>query len=103
MALPPTGSGPRDLRERAGLPPSSRPASRVPGTKAPAAPPAAKAPATGSPDAETTARSPQPGRRIRTATTDAEVERQIKRLMVLIANDNIDPNAPPGSYLNMLI
>jgi hypothetical protein len=57
----------------------------------------------GSQDAEAPVRTPQPGRRIRTATTDAEVERQIKRLMALIANDNIDPNAPSGSYLNMLI
>lgn len=101
MALPPTGSGPRDLRERAGLPPSRRPAATSPTVKAPAA--KAPAPATSSPDAEAAARNPQPGRRIRTATTDVEIERQIKRLMALIANDNIDPNAPSGSYLNMLV
>jgi hypothetical protein len=47
--------------------------------------------------------TPQRGFRLKTATTDAEIERQIQRLMTLIANDNIDPDAPPGSYLNMLL
>ncbi len=46
---------------------------------------------------------PQPGFRLRTATTDAEIEAQIARLRTLIANDNIDPNAPAGSYLNILL
>jgi hypothetical protein len=46
---------------------------------------------------------PAKGRRIRTATSDADIDRQIRRLMSLIANDNIDPNAPPGSYLNILL
>jgi hypothetical protein len=35
--------------------------------------------------------------------SDVEIDRQIRRLMSLIANDNIDPNAPPGSYLNILL
>lgn len=47
--------------------------------------------------------TPTRGYRLKTATTDAEIERQIQRLMVLIANDNIDPDAPPGSYLNLLL
>ncbi|MCR9072858.1 MAG: hypothetical protein NXI18_14160 [Alphaproteobacteria bacterium] len=46
---------------------------------------------------------PERGYRLKTATTDAEIERQIQRLMTLIANDNIDPDAPPGSYLNLLL
>lgn len=47
--------------------------------------------------------APTPGFRLRTATTDADIDRQIKRLMVLLANDNIDPDAPAGSYINFLI
>jgi len=47
--------------------------------------------------------APQPGFRLRTATTDEEIEAQIARLRTLIANDNIDPEAPPGSYLNILL
>ena len=47
--------------------------------------------------------APTPGFRLRSATTDAEIERQIRRLMTLLANDNIDPDAPPGSYINFLI
>jgi hypothetical protein len=46
---------------------------------------------------------PQPGFRLRAATTDEEIEAQITRLRNLIANDNIDPNAPAGSYLNILL
>jgi hypothetical protein len=46
---------------------------------------------------------PQPGFRIRTATTNDEIESQIRRLSVLIANDNIDQGAPRGSYINMLL
>ncbi|MBT6138443.1 MAG: hypothetical protein HOH65_13305 [Rhodospirillaceae bacterium] len=46
---------------------------------------------------------PSPGFRLRTAVTDGEIDTQIARLMQLIANDNIDPDAPPGSYLNFLI
>lgn len=47
--------------------------------------------------------SPRRGRRLRAATTDADIDRQIQRLMTLIANDNIDPDAPPGSYLNLIV
>lgn len=47
--------------------------------------------------------APARGYRLKTATTNAEIERQIQRLMELIANDNIDPEAPPGSYLNLLL
>jgi len=43
------------------------------------------------------------GFRIRTASTDFEIEVQISRLSSLIANDNIDMNAPPGSYINLLL
>jgi hypothetical protein len=46
---------------------------------------------------------PQPGFRLRTATTNEEIEAQIIRLRNLIANDNIDPDAPTGSYLNILL
>ena len=46
---------------------------------------------------------PQPDFRLRTATTNEEIEAQILRLRSLIANDNIDPNAPTGSYLNILL
>lgn len=47
--------------------------------------------------------APSPGFRLRTASTDAEIDRQIARLIGLLANDNIDPDAPPGSYINFLI
>ena len=47
--------------------------------------------------------APTPGHRLKTALTEKEIEAQIQRLMHLIANDNIDPDAPPGSYLNFLI
>ena len=47
--------------------------------------------------------TPQPGFRLRTATTNEEIEAQIARLRTLIANDNIDPDAPAGSYLNILL
>jgi hypothetical protein len=40
---------------------------------------------------------------LRTATTNEEIEAQIARLRTLIANDNIDPDAPAGSYLNILL
>jgi hypothetical protein len=46
---------------------------------------------------------PKPGFRLRAATTDEEIEAQLSRLRNLIANDNIDPNAPVGSYLNILL
>ncbi|EDP65249.1 hypothetical protein BAL199_01844 [alpha proteobacterium BAL199] len=45
----------------------------------------------------------EPGYRLKTATSPDEIDRQIQRLMSLIANDNIDPDAPPGSYLNLLV
>lgn len=47
--------------------------------------------------------APTPGFRLRTATTDEEIDRQIARLLTLLANDNIDPDAPPGSYINFLV
>ena len=47
--------------------------------------------------------SPTKGFRIRTASTDIEIEAQISRLSSLIANDNIDMNAPAGSYINLLL
>ena len=86
MALRPTGPG------------DSRIPSRTEGravVRARVGPPAAPAPAERS--------APSRGYRLKTATTEAEIERQIQRLMVLIANDNIDPDAPPGSYLNLLL
>ena len=43
------------------------------------------------------------GFRIKTASTDIEIEAQISRLLSLIANDNIDMNAPAGSYINLLL
>ena len=46
---------------------------------------------------------PAQGFRIRTASTDNEIEAQISRLSSLIANDNIDMNAPAGSYINVLL
>jgi len=45
----------------------------------------------------------QPGFRIKTALTNDEIEMQISRLSVLIANDNIDQGAPRGSYINILL
>lgn len=44
-----------------------------------------------------------PGFRIKTALTNDEIEMQIRRLSVLIANDNIDQGAPRGSYINILL
>ncbi len=46
---------------------------------------------------------PRPGFRLKTAETEQEIDQQIARLLSLVANDNIDPAAPPGSYLNMLV
>lgn len=86
MALRPTGPG--DPR----IP--SRPGGRA------AVPARVDAPASPAPVQRAT---PARGYRLKTATTDAEIERQIQRLMTLIANDNIDPDAPPGSYLNLLL
>lgn len=86
MALRPTGPGDSRIPARTG--------GRTVGP-AQVGVPAAPAPA----ERTTTAR----GYRLKTATTDAEIERQIQRLMLLIANDNIDPDAPPGSYLNLLV
>ena len=43
------------------------------------------------------------GFRIKTALTNDEIEMQIRRLSVLIANDNIDQGAPRGSYINILL
>jgi hypothetical protein len=99
MALPPTTpGGPGETRAELIRRMINRPASpRAPSTgavieQAPARPAETRAPA-----------APQPGFRLRTATTDAEIEAQIARLRTLIANDNIDPNAPAGSYLNILL
>ncbi|MEQ8587050.1 MAG: hypothetical protein RLO01_10985 [Thalassobaculaceae bacterium] len=86
MALPPTGPGDSRIPARTG----GRPAA-----PARVAAPSGPAPAQRS--------APSPGYRLKTATTDAEIERQIQRLMALIANDNVDPDAPPGSYLNLLL
>jgi hypothetical protein len=47
--------------------------------------------------------APAQGFRIRTALTDIEIEAQVSRLSSLIANDNIDMNAPAGSYINLLL
>ena len=47
--------------------------------------------------------TPAQGFRIKTASTDIEIEAQISRLSSLIANDNIDINAPAGSYINLLL
>lgn len=86
MALTPTGPGdPRVPARR------SRPA----GT------PARTAPAV--PAAPVVRPRPDRGFRLKTATSPNDIERQIQRLMNLIANDNIDPDAPPGSYLNLLV
>ena len=46
---------------------------------------------------------PQQGFRIKTALTNDEIAFQIRRLSVLIANDNIDQGAPRGSYINILL
>lgn len=86
MALRPTGPG--EPRVPA---PRTRPA-QTPARAAPSAPPAPPERA-----------RPDRGFKIKTATAPHEIERQIQRLMNLIANDNIDPEAPPGSYLNMLV
>jgi len=102
MALPPTGSGTGGrIPER----PEQRIA-RLRGNRAPAnvtpTPPAAETPAL--PDTATPQKAtPDRGYRLKTAISDADIERQIRRLMTLIANDNIDPDAPPGSYLNLLV
>ena len=101
MALPPTGSGPGNLRERAGLPVGRTPTIPA-GRPAPPAAPSAT-PRTAAAPQSSDPSKPAKGRRIRTATSDADIDRQIRRLMSLIANDNIDPNAPPGSYLNILL
>jgi len=85
MALRPTGPGEPQVPA-----PRPRPAG-VPGRAgAVAAPPPVRS-------------RPERGYRLRTATSPDEIERQIQRLMTLIANDNIDPDAPPGSYLNLLV
>lgn len=84
MALRPTGGG----IERPGSGPVARPARGRAVARAPQR----------QPDS-----APTPGFRLRTATTEADIDRQIVRLMGLIANDNIDRNAPPGSYFNVLV
>lgn len=99
MALPPTRTGdPRVPSQRDGR---AEAIARIRSARgaAPAAAPATPV----STDSGAPRTGPQKGYRLKTATTDAEIERQIRRLMQLIANDNIDPDAPPGSYLNMLL
>jgi hypothetical protein len=89
MALTPTGPGDPWV-------PANRPRpAQTPARTLPAATPAPAEPATRS--------RPDRGFRLKTATSAEDIERQIQRLMNLIANDNIDPDAPPGSYLNMLV
>lgn len=98
MALPPTNTGaPRETRAEL-IRRITRPSpQRTPGPgrvieQAPSRVAETRVPA-----------QPQPGFRLRTATTNEEIEAQIARLRSLIANDNIDPNAPSGSYLNILL
>lgn len=98
MALPPTGSGPNDLRARAGLPPARRPTGTGPGP-AKASPAGAVEPAL----PQTTAAVPARGRRLRTAISEVDIERQIRRLLGLLASGDVDRKAPPGSYLNLLV
>lgn len=75
---------------------------RVPAPRTrPAQTPARTAPAAMPVPAERS--RPDRGFRLKTAIAPDEIERQIQRLMNLIANDNIDQEAPPGSYLNMLV
>ena len=86
MALRPTGPGEPQV-----------PAPRRRTASAPTSTPAPQAPTV-------TAQSRQErGFRLKAAVSPDEIERQIRRLMTLIANDNIDPDAPPGSYINMII
>ncbi|MEC7516314.1 MAG: hypothetical protein VX784_14210, partial [Pseudomonadota bacterium] len=47
-------------------------------------------------------RRPAP-RRLPTATSRADVEAQIMRLLDLLANNALDRGAPRGSYLNLLV
>lgn len=98
MALPPTNTGgPSESRAEL-IRRITRPAPRR------ASSPGAVIEQPASTPAETRApTTPQPGFRLRTATTDVEIEAQIARLRTLIANDNIDPDAPTGSYLNILL
>lgn len=87
MALPPTGSGsgPR-IPDRPQTRPGRLQRPVLPrSNETPTAPPAGRP------------------RRLATAISAADIEAQIERLLALIANDNINPKAPPGSYLNMLV
>ncbi|MDA0341049.1 MAG: hypothetical protein O3B74_05570 [Proteobacteria bacterium] len=96
MALPPTNTGaPSETRAEL-IRRISRPASR---------PTPSTAPLIDQTPSRVDEQSPlpQPGFLLRTATTEAEIEAQLTRLRSLIANDNIDPNAPVGSYLNILL
>lgn len=87
MALPPTGSG-------SGPRIPDRPQTRPERLQRPVLPRSNETPTT-----------PPAGRprRLATAISAADIEAQIERLLALIANDNINPKAPPGSYLNMLV
>ena len=82
MALRPPGPGSPGGPRR---PPPRRAASVRPA--APPAPPQRR-------------RSP---RRLPTATSRADIEAQIMRLLDLLANDEVDRNAPRGAYLNLLV
>jgi hypothetical protein len=86
MALRPTGPQDAAVPTIRGRPPRPNPAR----TARPAPEPVERS-------------TPRPGFRLRTAMTEADIDAQIDRLMKLIANDNIDPNAPSGSYLNFMI
>lgn len=87
MALRPTGPGDPQV-------PATRPRTAgAPGRPVPVTAPAS----------EPVRARPERGYRLKTATAPDEIERQIQRLLTLIANDNIDPDAPPGSYLNLLV
>jgi hypothetical protein len=94
MALRPTGPRVPQDNERALV---SRPAQRPAISR-----PSPASPARAAPVDPVRARTRQ-GFRLRTAVTEEEIDAQIQRLMLLIANDNIDPDAPAGSYLNLLV
>ena len=94
MALTPSGPGNGGVGAPHGR--IRRPAARRPKAATPAR-------VAQQPPVQIPSSAPRPGFRLRTATTDAEIDRQINRLMALLANDNIDPDAPPGSYINFLI
>ena len=98
MALPPTNTG-APSESRAEL---IRRITRPSPQRTPTTPPLVEQPPTRVQETQIQS-PPRQGFRLRAATTDQEIEAQITRLRNLIANDNIDPNAPVGSYLNILL